>query len=60
MGGEPAKKGNAMKLKDERNETEEPLRTKLKESILGLSEAQLKKLWDAITSGVFDVPAEDT
>lgn len=59
-GGEPAKKGNAMKLKDERNETEEPLRTKLKESILELSEAQLKNLWDAITSGVFDVPAEDT
>lgn len=49
-----------MKLKDERNETEEPLRAKLKESILELSEAQLKNLWDAITSGVFDVPAEDT
>lgn len=60
MGGSPQKKGNAMKLKDERNETEEPLRTKLKESILELSEAQLKNLWDAITSGVFDVPAEDT
>lgn len=54
-------KGNVCgKMEEKNGHGNSALREELKRYIRELSDENLKNLWDAITSGVFDVPAEDT